>query len=302
MHNLNLRGLDLNLLVPLQALLEERSVTRAAMRVNLSQPAMSRVFERLREAFSDELLIRSGKKYALTPRAAALLEELTLVLPKVESLWQKKPFSPASATGCLKLAMTDQMAALLLPELVATLSREAPNVDVQIVPWQESSVRDLAAGHLDLVVSPLTAPFPLVVERLLPDRFVCLVSRNHPHRKKSFSLTEYLAEKHIVLEVQPGHQTLVDRPLSELGKRRKSALRLPFFVVAVEALEKTSLVLTIPERLADRRMDPRKTRLVEAPKEIPPYYQTMSWSDRLNADPLHSWFRDCLRATCKRIM
>jgi DNA-binding transcriptional LysR family regulator len=298
----NLRGLDLNLLVPLQALLEERSVTRAAMRVHLSQPAMSRVFERLREAFSDELLIRSGKKYALTPRAAALLEELTLLLPKVESLWQKKPFSPASATGCLKLAMTDQMAALLLPELVATLSREAPNVDVQLVPWQDSSFRDLAAGQLDLVVCPLTAPFPLVVERLLPDRFVCLVSRSHPHRKKSFSLTEYLAEKHIVLEVQLGHQTLVDRPLSELGKRRKSALRLPFFVVAVEALEKTSLVLTIPERLANRRMDPRKTRLVDAPKEIPPYYQTMSWSDRLNADPLHSWFRDCLRATCKRIM
>ena len=298
----NLRGLDLNLLVPLQALLEERSVTRAAMRVHLSQPAMSRVFERLREAFSDELLIRSGKKYALTPRAAALLEELTLLLPKVESLWQKKPFSPASATGCLKLAMTDQMAALLLPELVATLSREAPNVDVQLVPWQDSSFRDLAAGQLDLVACPLTAPFPLVVERLLPDRFVCLVSRSHPHRKKSFSLTEYLAEKHIVLEVQLGHQTLVDRPLSELGKRRKSALRLPFFVVAVEALEKTSLVLTIPERLANRRMDPRKTRLVDAPKEIPPYYQTMSWSDRLNADPLHSWFRDCLRATCKRIM
>jgi DNA-binding transcriptional LysR family regulator len=145
MHKLNLRGLDLNLLVPLQALLEERSVTRAAMRVHLSQPAMSRAFERLREAFSDDLLIRSGKKYALTPRAAALLEELTLLLPKVESLWQKKLFSPASATGCLKLAMTDQMTILLLPELVATLSREAPNVDVQLVPWQDSSFRDLAA-------------------------------------------------------------------------------------------------------------------------------------------------------------
>jgi DNA-binding transcriptional LysR family regulator len=93
----------------------------------------------------------------------------------------------------------------------------------------------------------------------------------------------------------------VDRPLSERGKRRKAALRLPFFVPAVEALEKTLLVLTIPERLANRKMDPRKTRLVEAPKEIPPYYQTMSWSDRLNTDPLHSWFRDCLRAVCKRI-
>jgi DNA-binding transcriptional LysR family regulator len=297
----NLRGLDLNLLVPLQALLEERSVTRAAMRIHLSQPAMSRAFERLRDAFSDDLLIRSGKKYALTPRAAELLEELTLLLPKVESLWQNKPFSPASATGCLKLAMTDQMAALLLSELVATLSREAPNVDVQIMPWQEASFRDLAAGQLDFVVCPLTAPFPLVVERLLSERFVCLVSRNHPHRKKSFSLAEYLAQKHIVLEVQPGQQTLVDRPLSELGKRRKAALRLPFFVPAAEALEKTSLVLTIPERLAKRRMDPRKTRLVETPKEIPPYYQMMSWSDRLNTDPLHSWFRDCLRAACKRI-
>jgi DNA-binding transcriptional LysR family regulator len=212
-----------------------------------------------------------------------------------------KPFSPATATGSLKLAMTDQMTILLLPELVATLSREAPNVDVQLVPWQDSSFRDLAAGQLDLVVCPLTAPSPLVVERLLPERFVCLVSRSHPHRKKSFSLTEYLAEKHIVLEVQPGQQTLIDRPLSERGKRRKAALRLPFFVPAVEALEKTLLVLTIPERLANRRMDSRKTRLVEAPKEIPPYYQTMSWSDRLNADPLHSWFRDCLRTTCKRI-
>jgi DNA-binding transcriptional LysR family regulator len=152
MQRQNLRGLDLNLLVPLRALLEERSVTRAAMRVHLSQPAMSRAFERLREAFSDDLLIRSGKKYALTPRAAALLEELTLLLPKVESLWQTKPFSPATATRSLKLAMTDQMTILLLPELVATLSREAPNVDVQLVPWQDSSFRDLAAGQLDLVV------------------------------------------------------------------------------------------------------------------------------------------------------
>ena len=262
---------------------------------------MSRAFERLREAFSDDLLIRSGKKYALTPRAAALLEELTLLLPKVEGLWQKKPFSPASAPGCLKLAMTDQMTALLLPDLITTMSREAPNVELRIVQWHETSFQDLLAGQLDLVVSPLTAPFPLLVERLLPERFVCLVSRNHPLRKKSFTLAEYFAEKHIILEVEPEQQTLVDRPLSELGKRRKAALRLPFFVVAVEALEKTSLVLTIPERLANRRMDLRKTRLLEAPKEIPPYYQTMSWSDRLNTDPLHSWFRDCLRAACRRM-
>jgi DNA-binding transcriptional LysR family regulator len=301
MQQMNLRGTDLNLLVPLQALLEERSVTRAAIRVHLSQPAMSRALERLREAFSDDLLIRSGKKYALTPRAAALLEELTLLLPKVESLWQKKPFSPVSATGCLKLAMTDQMTALLLPDLITIMSREAPNVDLQIVQWRGTSFQDLLAGQLDLVVSPLTAPFPLLVERLLPERFVCLVSRNHPLRKKSFKLAEYLAEKHIILEVEPGQQTLVDRPLSELGKRRKAALLLPFYVLSLDAVENTSLVLTIPERLAIRRMDRRKTRLVQAPEEIPPYYQTMSWSDRLNADPLHSWFRDCLRAACRRM-
>src|SRR5260370_20701296 len=98
MQKQNLRGLDLNLLVPLQALLEDRSVTKAAMREHLSQPAMSRAFERLRDAFSDALLIRSGKKYALTTRAAALLETLPLLLPKAESLWQKKPFISASAT------------------------------------------------------------------------------------------------------------------------------------------------------------------------------------------------------------
>ena len=159
----------------------------------------------------------------------------------------------------------------------------------------------LVAGQLDLVVSPLTAPFPLVVERILSERFVCLVSRNHPFRKKSFTLTQYLAEKHIILEVEPRHQTLVDRPLSALGKRRKAALRLPFYVLALDAVENTSLVLTIPERLAIRRMNPLKTRLVQGPEEIPPYHQSMSWPDRLNGDPLHSWFRDCLRATCRRI-
>jgi DNA-binding transcriptional LysR family regulator len=302
MQQVNLRGTDLNLLVPLQALLEERSVTRAAIRVHLSQPAMSRALERLREAFSDELLVRSGKRYSLTPRGSALLEELNPLLPKVEDLWRRKPFSLASATGCLKLAMTDQMTALLLPDLITALTREAPNVDLQIVQWRETSFQDLLAGQLDLVVSPLTAPFPLVVERILPERFVCLVSRNHPCKKKSFTLAEYLAERHIILEVQPGIQTLVDRPLSELGKRRKAALRLPFYVLALDAVENTSLVLTVPERLALRRMDRRKTRLVQAPKEIPPYHQTMSWPHRLNADPLHSWFRDCLRAACRRMI
>jgi DNA-binding transcriptional LysR family regulator len=301
MQRVNLRGTDLNLLVPLQALLEERSVTRVAIRVHLSQPAMSRALERLREAFSDDLLVRSGKRYTLTPRGGALLEELNLLLPKVEGLWRKSTFSPASATGCLKLGMTDQMTALLLPELVAMLHREAPNVDLQIVQWHETSFQDLLAGQLDLVVSPLTAPFPLLVERLLPERFVCLVSRNHPFKKKSFTLAEYLAQKHIILEVEPGQQTLVDRPLSALGKRRKAALRLPFYVVALDAVENTPLVLTIPERLALRKMDPRKTRLVQAPEEIPPYHQTMSWPDRLNADPLRSWFRDCLRAACRRM-
>jgi DNA-binding transcriptional LysR family regulator len=262
---------------------------------------MSRALERLREAFSDDLLVRSGKRYTLTPRGGALLEELNLLLPKVEGLWRTKPFSPASATGCLKLAMTDQMTALLLPDLITTMSREAPNVDLQIVQWHETSFQDLMAGQLDLVVSPLTAPFPLIVERILPERFVCLVSRNHRLRKKSITLAEYLAEKHIILEVEPGQQTLVDRPLSELGKRRKAALLLPFYVLALDAVENTSLVLTIPERLAIRRMDPLKTRLVQAPEEIPPYHQTMSWPDRLNADPLRSWFRDCLRAVCRRM-
>lgn len=300
MHQTNLRGKDLNLLVPLQALLEERSVTRAALRVHLSQPAMSRTLERLRETFSDDLLVRFGKSYSLTPRGSALLEELNLLLPKVEGLWRKKPFNPASATGCLKLAMTDQMTALLLPALITTMSREAPNVDLQIVQWHETSFQDLLAGQLDLVVSPLTAPFPLLVERILPERFICLVSRNHPFRKKSFTLAQYLAEKHIILEVEPGQQTLVDRPLSALGKRRKAALRLPFYVLALDAVENTSLVLTIPERLAIRRMNPLKTRLVQAPEEIPAYHQSMSWPDRLNVDPLHSWFRDCLRAVSRR--
>jgi DNA-binding transcriptional LysR family regulator len=298
----HLRNIDLNLLLPLQALLEERSVTRAGKRVHLSQPAMSRALERLREVLADDLLIRSHKEYQLTARGAELLNELDLLLPRLEQLWSGKEFSPQVTTGRVRLAMTDFASALILPRLMHELGQMAPGLQVEIVPWHDRSFDDVIAGKIDLLFSPLAAPPPLNVELLFDERFVCLMALAHPFKGKALSLKQYLQCSHIAIEIQISQQTLVDRPLGELGYRRQVALRVPFFISGIMALENTELVLTSPLRLAREMSSRYRVRMVKAPAEIPGFQYSMVWHPRLHSEALHSWFRSVVQQACASLL
>ncbi|MCU1250040.1 MAG: Transcriptional regulator [Edaphobacter sp.] len=295
---MHLQSVDLNLLLPLQALLEERNVTRAGKRVHLSQSAMSRAFERLRETLGDELLIRSEGRYRLTARGITLLRELDLLLPRLEALWSGEAFSPRVTTSKVRLAMTDMAAALLLPPLTRDLARTAPGLRLQIVSWHEQSYEDLMTGRVDLVFSPLAAPSPLHMELLFDERFVCLIGQAHPFGGNAFLLKQYLGQSHIAVETQTGQQTLVDRPLAEAGYRRKIGLEVPFFIPGVMALENTELVLTCPQRLAKQMLSRFRVRRVKSPAEIPGFRYSMIWHPRLHEEELHAWFRRLAQQTC----
>jgi DNA-binding transcriptional LysR family regulator len=298
----HLRNVDLNLLLPLQALLEERSVTRAGKRVHLSQPAMSRALERLREVLADDLLIRSHKEYQLTARGAELLNELDLLLPRLEQLWSGKEFSPQMTTGRVRLAMTDFASALVLPRLMHELGQMAPGLQVEIAAWHARSFEDVISGRIDLIFSPLAAPPPLNVELLFDERFVCLIALEHPFKGKALSLKQYLQCSHISIETQIGQQTLVDRPLGELGYRRQVGLRVPFFIPGIMALENTELVLTSPLRLAREMSSRYRVRMVKAPGEIPGFQYSMVWHPRLHSEALHSWFRSVVQQACASLL
>ena len=301
MRDVHLRDVDLNLLHTLQALLEERHVTRAAKRCFLSQPAMSRAFERLREMFSDSLLVRSGRAYERTVRGERVLRELESLMPRLEAMVRGEAFDPARTEERFRVAMTDHAFMVLMPSLVERIRRTAANVKVEGSAWHDRVYEDVVAGRTDTALSAEAAPPALEAEVLYEEDFVCLVGAAQPLGIRRFTLKQYLSLPHALVETLRGQQTLVDRPLAELGLKRRVALSIPFFVPAIYAIAQTDLVLTLPRRLAKTTAAMAAVRTVEPPREIGTFPYFMVWHPRLTAEPAHAWFREQLRAAARTI-
>jgi LysR family transcriptional regulator, nod-box dependent transcriptional activator len=276
--------------------------TRAPPRVN-SQPAMSRTLERLRETLGDELLVRSPKGYLLTARATRLLQELDRVLPLVEDLWTGETFAPERTKGKVRFGMTDLAASLLVPCLTEALQRDAPNLGLEITPY-DRAYDDLATGKMDLLFSPVEAPAPLRTQYLYADTFTCVISEGNSLQGENFTVDQYLGSKHIVVSVAGGQQILVDRPLTEAGYRRKVFLRMPYFLPALASLCNTDYVLTTASRPIQPLLAHYRLRQVKPPPEIPsfnyPFNYLMVWHPRLDSEELHVWFRNLVRTTCEK--
>jgi DNA-binding transcriptional LysR family regulator len=294
MRDVHLRQVDLNLLSTLYALLEERHVTRAAKRCFLSQPAMSRSLERIRDTFGDELLIRTGRIYERTVRGDWLLRELENLMPRLEALVRGEPFDPAQSRERLRVALTDNGSIALLPALTQRIRTAAPDITLEIVAWHDRSFEDVEAGKIDLALSPLAAPAPLETERLFKEDFVCLLGADHKLRSRRFTLKQYLELSHVAVGT-------LDRPLADLGLRRRVALSVPFLVPAVAAVAGSDLVLTLPRKLAKAVAAMANVRFVEPPPEIKSFQYFMVWHPRLTAEPAQVWFREQLRIVTKTI-
>ena len=292
---------DLNLLRTLFALLEERHVTRAAKRCFLSQPAMSRALERLRETFGDELLVRVGRQYERTARGERLLRDLESLLPRVDLLLKGEQFDPAHSEERFRLTMTDHACVVILPDLVRRVSSGAPKSRLEVIPWHDGRFDDVEAGRLDLVLDVSGAPSKLNSEILFSDSFVCVVASRHPFKKSRFTLNEFLKYRHVVVDVLSGQQTPVDRPLAVLGLKRSVGLVLPYFLPACLAVAQSNMILTTPSRLARKLATTAGVRVIKAPREIAGFKYQMSWHARLTADPAHAWFRDQIRAVAREL-
>jgi DNA-binding transcriptional LysR family regulator len=180
MPEVHLRTVDLNLLHALRALLEERHVTRAAERCFVSQPAMSRALERLREMFGDVLLVRHGRVYECTVRGERVLRELEWLMPRLEAMVRGEPFDPARSQERFRVAMTDYAFTVLMPVLAERVRATAPTVRIAACVWREEHFDELVAGRIDVALSPLGAPPGLEAALLFREDFVCLVGSKRP--------------------------------------------------------------------------------------------------------------------------
>lgn len=295
----HLGGVDLNLLPPLAALLEERHVTRAADRTGLSQPAMSRAMARLRKLLDDQLLVRDGGNYVLTPRAERIQRQLADLMPRLETVFAAEVFDPATADEHYRIAATDYPLLLFLPQVAREINKASPHSALRIEPYRDEVFDDMQHGRLDLTFHGDAPAVPSVFrhEVLFDDVCVCMMAADHPlARRRRLTLTEYLRCSHLMIDILHGEQPVIDNHLRKLGLARRGALTLPRFIGAPAALPGTTLVATLTKRLVDRFGDDPTIAVVGAPVELEPMDYLMVWHPRLDNDPAQQWLRDTIRS------
>ncbi len=293
----NLGRIDLNHLVTLQVILEETHISRAAARTSMSQPAMSRILGRLRAVIGDDLIVRSGKAYERTPRGDQLLHDLGALLPRLDDAVGSQAFDPSTSRQRFRITGTDYAVTAIVGGVVRRCRRSATGVHVEVVGGSGDGYHQTAVGQCDVALGTAPAvPAGLKTEVLYRERFVCLIAAGDRRPARRFSLDEYLRRDHAVIDTVGRQQTMIDRPLADLGRARSVRFLSPYFLPAALDVAGTDLVLTLPERVATLLTKLTALRQVLPPKEIGDFSYVMAWHPRVDGDPGHRWFRDQVRA------
>ena len=292
MHEMNnLTGIDLNLLVVLEALLAERHVSRAALRLNRSQPAVSHALARLRHLLDDSLLVRRQGGLEPTARAMEIAPALTEALDRMRRLLAPAGFDPATERRAFRLAMSDYGAAVILSALLPLMRARAPHVDLVVSQAsREVMVSQIVDGEIDLAFGVFPGLDRSVrSHRLFDERFACLADAASLGGKKTMDLATYLGRPHALVDLRAERQSEVDKALAELGHKRRLCLVIPHWGVAPRLIAGTDLVLTVASRILPA---PGKGLCVFAPPfEIPAFQFTQIWHERRDGDPAHEWLR-----------
>jgi len=290
MHLAQLRNTDLNLLTVFAVMAEERNISRAAARLFLSQPALSRALRRLRETFHDDLLVRTPHGYEITLKGQALLDELSLVLPKLDRLVSGACFDPKKEKAVFRLAATDCACAVLSPPLCRLILPAVGDIAFEFGAWHEGTYDALERGRTDMSLQEEDEQVGKRFEStvLCEEEFVCAVARDS-NFQRTLSLDAFLKAKHIAVQGSAGASTLVERLLTVEGARLQAAIRVPYFAAALRSVAGTDLVATIPRRLA--LVAPKGVKLLRPPAELRGFRYVMLWHSRLTPDAAHVWLR-----------
>jgi len=299
----NLASLDLNLLVVFDALMQERSVTRAGRRVGLTQPAVSQALSRLRQLVKDDLFLRGPKGMRPTPRALELAGPVREALAQVERALEPVVFNPATATNSFRIAMADYAASLILPPLAHRLEREAPAVDIRVRTNDNVS----ALGLLDRN----EIEFAIGYHREWPERFggqvlfretyVCVMRRGHPLARERITLDEFASARHLLITLTGEATGFVDRLLRKRGLTRRIAMTANQFLVAPLIIQNSDMIMTLALRTAERFAEVNNLHIVPVPLEPDPIDLTLLWHRELSRHPSHEWMRSLLVEICRNV-
>jgi len=308
----NIASLNLNLLPVLDALLGERSVSRAAARLGLSQPAVSNALAQLRTLLEDPLLVRKAGGMAPTERALALGGPLRAALLALEQgLDPPAAFDPAAASRYFTIATNDFVAFAMLPRLLARLQHEAPGVRLHVRAWQEHVVpSDLARGDADLQLGfNRGLPPGHQAAPLFEDSFMFVARKGHPLVRGKITLATYTKLAHVLVSHEPNARGVVDDALAQRGLTRNVALRVSHFLLVPPILAATDYVAALSQIVARPMARGLPLQLLPMPIEIPGATVQMIWHERTAASPAHAWLRQVVgevgagvRVACQKVL
>jgi DNA-binding transcriptional LysR family regulator len=294
-HLMNLNSLDLNLLVALDALLREASVSRAAMRIGLSQPAASHALARLRDLIGDPLLVRSGARMELTPRAQALRGPLAQALDQVRGLFIPDDFDAGRSERQFRLMMPDLAVELLMPPLMEKITQAAPNVRIDVVPWRGPAIFTAEfARTIDLVISIGDAFTGFHRQRLYTDSDALAVRRGHPAGAKLQRREAFLNARHVAVVIRGQSEDLIDAWLRTKGIERRIALVVSGYLEALHVTARTDLVAFVPRRLIGALSKQMSLITVAPPFDPGIDEQFMFYPTRAQMDPGSIWLRSIM--------
>jgi DNA-binding transcriptional LysR family regulator len=299
---MNLNSLDLNLLVALDALLREANVSRAAMRIGLSQPAASHALQRLRDLIGDPLLVRNGARMELTPRALGLRAPLAQTLDQVRSLFVPDAFDAIRSERRFRLMMPDLAVELLMPPLMAKITKAAPNIQIDVVPWRSSAIFTAEfARTIDMVISIGNAFKGFHRQLLYTDSDALAVRRGHPAGNRLKKRDAFLAARHVAVIIRGQNEDLIDTWLRSKNIERRITLVVPGYIEALHVAARTDLVAFVPRRLIAALTKQLSLATITPPLDPGIDEQFMFYPTRAQMDPGSIWLRRLMLETGREL-
>ena len=311
---LNFRTLDLNLLRVFDEVMAERSLTRAARNLSLTQPAVSNALRRLRDTLGDELVTRVGQGMTPTARALALWPVVREALGQLQSSLSPSNFDPLNAVSTFTLAMADATAAELVPGLVDILEHEAPGIALRMVPLTTRDPRsmlddggaDLAVGHFPSVLADLVARFQsdeavsFAHQRLYDGEYVCVMRAGHPLSRGPLTLDKFCAGRHMLVSFSGRPYGFIDESLASLGKKRNVVLTVNQFFTAGRVVANSNLLTVLPQHFVGVTGIADQLVLRPLPFDVAPVHVDAVWHSRMDTQSAHRWLRNAVSRASKK--
>jgi DNA-binding transcriptional LysR family regulator len=291
---MNIKNFDLNLLLVFRTLFEQKNVTKASKELGITQPAMSNALNRLRYLVKDELFVRGPRGMRPTQRAVDLSLPITTALNNLELALSSINFSPETTKKLYRISITDDVASIILPNLINFLEKKSPNSSLRIRAEQGSdAIKLLDSNEIDFAVGR----FEIIPSRfgsinLFTEKYVCILRKEHPLSKEDkLSIEQYLSAKHLRVAPKNAPAAPIDRSLSQLNLERDIFVRIDLITLAPSILKNANLILTLPSKTAQRMANNYNFSIVELPIELEKRQTKLLWHKELTNHPTFDWVK-----------